>query len=240
MTETAATGHDLAQTLSRIAQDWHGETDETEILAGIVRSAVDTVPGVVAGGITQLVKNQRVEAMVPTSDLVQQCDDLQTEEGDGPCFTSIRENQTVIVNDMAHETRWPRFAARAAELGVTSLIAFQLYVQGDNLGALNLYGARDAQFDSDTQMIGEVFASHAAIALSATRTYRQMSEALTTRDAIGQAKGLLMARNNTSGPQAFNMLVKASQDTNLKLSDVAQWLVDEHDQPGEGARPETR
>jgi len=138
---------------------------------------------------------------------------------------------------MDSETRWPNFAAYAASLGAGSMIAFRLYVQQNNLGALNLYGARGVRFDSETQLIGELFASHAAIALSGAREYRQLNEALASRDIIGQAKGILMGRENITAQQAFTMLVRASQQANLKLNAVAQWLVDEHHQPGQAERP---
>jgi AmiR/NasT family two-component response regulator len=51
-----------------------------------------------------------------------------------------------------------------------------------------------------------------------------MSRALDTRDVIGQAKGILMERFGVEGDQAFQMLVRTSQDTNTKLAAVARWL----------------
>lgn len=38
-----------------------------------------------------------------------------------------------------------------------------------------------------------------------------------------------MHRENLTGLQAFNLLAHASTDTNIKLVDVARWLVDEHE-----------
>jgi len=38
---------------------------------------------------------------------------------------------------MRVEQRWPEFARRAAEVGIGSMLSLQLYVSGDNLGALN-------------------------------------------------------------------------------------------------------
>ena len=38
-----------------------------------------------------------------------------------------------------------------------------------------------------------------------------------------------MQRNNLTGVQAFAMLTRASQDVNMKLADVARWLVEEHE-----------
>lgn len=133
--------------------------------------------------------------------------------------------------------RWPRFGPRAAELGAGSLISFRLYVQENSLGALNLYGATGARFGDEERTIGEVFAAHAALALSEARQYRQMSQELSTRDAIGQAKGMLMQRDDLTGQQAFDLLVRASQHANIKLSDVAQWLIDEHEHRDRAERP---
>ena len=57
----------------------------------------------------------------------------------------------------------------------------------------------------------------------------QFEAALATRDIIGQAKGILMQRQNFTGLQAFNLLARTSQETNIKLVDVARWLINQHE-----------
>ncbi|HUQ62598.1 MAG TPA: ANTAR domain-containing protein [Acidimicrobiales bacterium] len=54
----------------------------------------------------------------------------------------------------------------------------------------------------------------------------QLEEALTTRDVIGQAKGILMVRQSCSADEAIDVLRRASQRANRKLRDIAQDLVD--------------
>jgi len=54
----------------------------------------------------------------------------------------------------------------------------------------------------------------------------QLREALASRDVIGQAKGILMAREVCTPDEAFDILRRGSQRTNRKLRDVAQDLVD--------------
>ena len=49
--------------------------------------------------------------------------------------------------------------------------------------------------------------------------------ALTSRDEIGQAKGILMKRFSLAPDEAFTLLTRCSQDTDIKLRDVAHWLV---------------
>lgn len=48
--------------------------------------------------------------------------------------------------------------------------------------------------------------------------------ALATRDVIGQAKGILMARFNIDAVQAFELLKRLSQERNTKLIDVAHQI----------------
>jgi AmiR/NasT family two-component response regulator len=47
---------------------------------------------------------------------------------------------------------------------------------------------------------------------------------LVNRDVIGQAKGILMERFKITAEQAFDVLAKVSQDTNRKVSAVAEDL----------------
>ena len=54
---------------------------------------------------------------------------------------------------------------------------------------------------------------------------RLLERALESRDIIGQAKGILMARQRITADAAFALLVRASQRTNIKVRDVAAELV---------------
>lgn len=49
--------------------------------------------------------------------------------------------------------------------------------------------------------------------------------ALETRDVIGMAKGILMATEGIGPQAAFDVLVRASQNQNRKLHDVAEEIV---------------
>lgn len=53
-----------------------------------------------------------------------------------------------------------------------------------------------------------------------------LTEALESRDVIGQAKGILMASQGISADEAFNILRRASQRLNVKLRDVAAQVVE--------------
>jgi hypothetical protein len=126
---------------------------------------------------------------------------------------------------MREEPRWPRFARKAADLGILSMLSFQLFVQDDNFGALNLYSEDAGAFGPQSESDGILLASHAALAMTAARTHAGLLTALDNRDLVGQAKGILMERYKITGVEAFGLLVASSQAVNRKLRDVADHLV---------------
>jgi GAF domain-containing protein len=160
----------------------------------------------------------------------------QYDTGLGPCLDAVYEQQTVRLADMTAEDRWPEFTRRATHLGVRSMLSFQLYVEQDNLGALNLYSRDTNAFDDESEHVGLLFATHAAVAMSGAQQQEQLSRAAAVRDLIGQAKGILMERHKLTADQAFTLLVGASQTTNTKLVDVARHLTE----TGELATPKRR
>jgi hypothetical protein len=54
-----------------------------------------------------------------------------------------------------------------------------------------------------------------------------LKEALRTRTIIGQATGLLMSEHTLTADAAFARLVKTSQDTNVKLREIAAQIVEQ-------------
>jgi GAF domain-containing protein len=207
--------------IARTLQEGHGDVERT--LHSITTAAVRTVPGAEFASIS-LVTNRRVHPRGATTELAEEIDGLQTEYDQGPCLDSLREHYTVRIDDFATEQRWPRFAAAACRRGAGSLLSFQLFTDGANLGALNLYAKVPHAFGDDSETVGRIFASHAAIALSAARQEENLRHALDGRDLIGQAKGILMERYRLPAAQAFELLVLASTHTNRKLFDIADEL----------------
>ncbi|MBW3618514.1 MAG: ANTAR domain-containing protein [Proteobacteria bacterium] len=114
---------------------------------------------------------------------------------------------------------------RAEEVGVASMLAVQMYVDGEDLGALNLASAQVGAFDDESEHVALLFASHAAVAMAGAQRQEQLRTGMQRRDVIGQAKGILMERHKINGDQAFSVLVGVSQSTNRKPHDIADELV---------------
>ncbi|MFD9701307.1 ANTAR domain-containing protein [Lentzea sp. NPDC059081] len=64
-----------------------------------------------------------------------------------------------------------------------------------------------------------------SIALVGAQREAQLGGAIDNRDIIATAKGILMERHDVDAASAFRLLVDASQSANMKLHQVAAWLV---------------
>ena len=216
----------IAQTLADLARELEEHDDPDTILRAIVAAAVAIIPGTDEGSISVVLGRRRIMSEAPTSDFPRQIDALQEEIQQGPCLDAAYQHQTVRIPDMSAEQRWPLFAARAAELGAGSMLALQLYVEGDDLGALNLFARAPGAFTDESEQVGLLVAAHAAIAYIGARKQTHAARALIHRDLIGQAKGILMERYKITGDRAFLLLTRISQNGNRKLHQVATELVE--------------
>ena len=222
----ASDGHDpLATMLSRFARELQQQDTPAATLQTIVQNAVALIPGCDEGSISVVLGRQRVHSEAASGELPRIVDELQERVGQGPCLDAAYEHTTVRVPDMATETRWPKFTAEALEAGAAGMMSLQLFVHGDDLGALNLFSRQAGSFDDDSEHIGLLFAAHAALAFSAVQEQFRGAHNVVIRQLIGQAQGILMERHKITDDQAFALLIKASQHTNTKLRDVADQLV---------------
>ncbi|MBG6223901.1 transcriptional regulator with GAF, ATPase, and Fis domain [Arthrobacter sp. CAN_A2] len=222
---------DLATELAELARSLQQEPDTDAILGGFVHAALELIPGVDEGSVSVVLGRRNIGARAPSGDLPVRIDALQMETGEGPCLEAAYDHRTVRVPDMALEKRWPLFARRATEAGARGMLSIQLWVKGDDLGALNLYSYRANAFTDESENVGLLVASHAAVAFAEAEKARQLHAAVDSRDVIGQAKGILMERHKITGEQAFIVLSMASQRTHLKLWDVADHLISSGELP---------
>ena len=218
----------LAEVLGNLALEMQSLHDTGAVLRTIVAASIHVVAGTSWAGISR-VSGRTVTAEVSSDPIAAELDRLQTELNEGPALSVLRERHTVFIKDLGEETRWPNFVAAATLRGVHCMLSFRLCVVGESLGVLNLYGGTPEALTQDSVAIGEIFAQHAGVAMADAADEEHLQSALATRDIIGQAKGILMHRDNLTGLQAFAALTRASQETNVKLVNVARWLVKEHE-----------
>jgi GAF domain-containing protein len=178
------------------------------------------------------VRRKRLSSPAYSSDVAYAHDIVQYETGEGPCLKALRKEEVVVIDDLEEDPRWPAYREKALGLGVRSTMSFRLFLEDDTLGALNFVSQEPGAFDRRNRHLGQVFAAHAAVAMRAALTDADLHEALDSRDVIGQAKGVLMARELLTSDQAFQRLREISNRENRKLRDVAKTIADTGDVPG--------
>ena len=226
---------DVMSRAARKLQEEHGDVEAT--LQAITALAVGTVPNAEDCSISYVFARKRVEPRASSSELPGKVDALQGEIGQGPCLDAVWEQEVVRVDDVRADERWPKFAAKASDLGVGSMMCFQLFVEGDQLGALNLYSRTPGAFDDECEETARMLAAHASVALAGAQHESNLRQGLDNRDLIGQAKGILMERHKLTADQAFGVLARASQNLNRKLADVARELTETGAVPTSTDRP---
>jgi len=196
------------------------------VLQELVTAAVAVVPGADEGSIAALSGRGRIEHIAATGNLPRTADSLMAELEEGPCL-DVRTQRTIRVDDFGTDGRWPGFGPRAVGVGVHSMLSFQLSVEGDNLGVLNLYGREPSAFTDESEQAGLLFAAHAAIAYAGARRPDELLDASEARDLVDRAVGIMMERYRLGSDRAFTVLARISQVTHRGLREIAAEIVDE-------------
>ena len=90
--------------------------------------------------------------------------------------------------------------------------------------ALNMYSRQVKAFYDESEQVGLLFASHAASAKSGAQREQQLRVAISGRDLVGQAMGVLMERHKLTADQAFAVLTgSAARPTRSYVTSPNDW-----------------
>ncbi|MEU0516428.1 GAF and ANTAR domain-containing protein [Streptosporangium sp. NPDC006007] len=225
---TPVLARDLA-TLGRVSE----ETSSESVLRGLTATLASGVPGC-AGGSAELWREERVVVSASHSELIVLVES-EGDLGDGPSAEARSTGRPVIVQDVLRDDRRPAYAAMAVRCGVRSVLAMPITVERAVL-VLGLYGVRPGAFvNRSVAPLADMLAEQVTVALANMWDYdevrtdaAQMQEALAGRAIIDQAKGIIMKSSGCSAEAAFDELRRISQHHQVKVSDLAKLLVDEH------------
>jgi GAF domain-containing protein len=164
--------------------------------------------------------------------LASAADDVQYQTGDGPCLQAMRHARPVLVDDTTAHDQWRRFCDEAVAVGIRSCYALPLIAEGAPAGALILYSRVPSAFGPDETRRAATFARHASGALALAlrmASYAdlndQLKSSIASRAVIDQAVGVVMATEHCTQERAFAMLRSVSQNTNVKLRELAADIV---------------
>src|SRR3954468_9856720 len=196
----------------------------------IVEQAADAVPRARAAGLTLIQGGHPPKTLAATEPLADAVDAIQYETGEGPCLEAIAENDFSASDDLATETRWPAFCARAvAETPVRSMFGVRIALGGDDRGALNFYATETSAFTILDHGVGAVYSTLASLALQHALEQRRgdnLLVALESSRQIGMAMGILMSSKLITADEAFDQLRSASQHLHRRVRDVAEEVME--------------
>jgi hypothetical protein len=79
--------------------------------------------------------------------------------------------------------------------------------------------------------VAEAFAHHASLAFRVVAERDNLNRAVVARHRVGLAQGILMTRRQLAADEAFALLRRHSQNTNVKLRTIAQTVIQTGDLP---------
>ena len=213
---------DFGTALAGLAMALRREQQHPAVSRAIIaRAATEVIPGASSAAVTVPVADGISHARAVTGDLAAAVLGVQDETRQGPAWESGSPDSAVLISDMTAGDRWPLFRDRAAAIGAGSMICAPMTDGIAVRGSLSVISPQAGAFDEESADLAAVFAVHAAIALSAAESYRQLQAAVSSRDVIGQAKGILMQRYKITADAAFMLMSAHARESNAKLRDVA-------------------
>jgi hypothetical protein len=241
----------VAQVLSAPIGESGGVVD---VLDRVAHAALKMVEGAEMVSVSLRLDDGGFSTPAQTDVLAGHLDQAQYEAGEGPCLTAtatsglgLAYHPDLAVLDHpvdaeatprdADEVPWPTWGPRAVRMGARCVLSTGILPDADppRQAALNCYSSRPHALDHADRDTALVLASFAGVALNHTlaRSAAELEaahlrEALSSRDVIGQAKGILMERHGYDADRAFDALRRASQHLNIKLRDIADTLARRH------------
>ena len=214
--------HDLALELSS------AETRD-DVLIRLVAGVPRVVPGARWAGVCHRRHDGSLLPEAVSAPVVRELLTLHDTLRGGPCSDVLDAGAPgpVAVPDLARDPRWPRLGERAGALGLRCLLV--LRIEGPRVRrplALVVGGGVPDALDDDAQRTTQVLADHALIALTGIRRIDGLSHAASSRDVVGHAQGILMARRGLGAREALDRLLRAAEQANARVVDVASWVVD--------------
>jgi transcriptional regulator with GAF, ATPase, and Fis domain len=220
-----------ALVFARLSAQLLATRDETVTVHRLVETSLTLAPEVEHASLT-VAEHRRARTLAATSEVASRCDALQYELREGPCIEALSDNEWYRSGDIASDPRWPRWGPKAAQEGVSSMVAVRLASGDTAMGALNLYSSRPDGFaDRDTLDLIFLYALHASGALAAAKEISGLQTAMHNRHTIGIAQGILMQRYGITVERAFDILRRYSSTQNVKLRDIASYVVEHHNLP---------
>ncbi|MBC2644337.1 MULTISPECIES: ANTAR domain-containing response regulator [unclassified Rhodococcus (in: high G+C Gram-positive bacteria)] len=241
----------VTDALTMLREETAAQESLEDVLGRLAQTAAAAVPDADAVSVTHLDETgPRTVAL--TDDYAADIDDEQYAAHRGPCLQAAASRLPVRAVVGEHADRWPEFTAAARQAGIRAYLSVPLIIDtpgegpGELVGSFNVYARTAVAFDPFDEKLMQLLTTAASAAIGNARRWRraqqrveQLTEALTSRADIDQAKGMMMVMHGIGAEEAFARLTVISQRTNTKVHRVAKDLIDKFSKPSSGSDPVT-
>jgi GAF domain-containing protein len=221
----------LSKTFVQLADSLVDEFDLIELLTLLSDRCVELFN---AGAAGILLGDQRgsLQVVAASTEQARLLELFQLQNDEGPCLECFSTGMPIAVDDLRAVDRWPLFGAEAQAAGFRGVHAFPLRLRESVIGTLNIFMEAPVSFDVEDLRLCQALADVATIAIlqhqavkEAENVSGQLQQALDSRIAIEQAKGILAERFQVEMSDAFARLRSYARSSNQRLSDVAADVV---------------
>lgn len=197
----------------------------------VTRLAATATAGTLGAAVT-IVDDNGQRSLAASNATAERADELQYRLNQGPCLTALRTQQLVRIDDTTTDLRWPEWSQAVSRLGIRSVLSTPLLAGDEPVGAMKVYCARPMTYGPHDEQVMRLLAAQAAILLTNTqsmqqarRLSRQLTEAVSSRDIIAAATGILLAQGAPTRQDAFVALAATARDSGRSVENVARSLI---------------
>jgi GAF domain-containing protein len=224
---------DVVQSLVDLADTLVDDYDVVDLLTGLADRCVHLL-GASAAGVMVASSSGDLRLVASSSETMRVLELFELQAMEGPCLDAFRTGEPVEHEQLRGGTgRWPRFSMVALEAGFRWAFALPLRLRDTTIGALNLVGIDESPMDDADVLVARAFADLAAIsilqhraAIESQHVTEQLANALTSRIVIEQAKGVVFERAGVDMSEAFARLRSYARRHSLRLTEVAEAVID--------------
>lgn len=159
----------------------------------------------------------------PADTPAQHLNALQRGLSEGPALDALAGRET-ISTDLPADPRWPRLAT-VVPMFLRAAMTLPLHCAGRPAAALVLLSDRPHAFDTLDRRQARIFGVHAGLSLERAVAGESLDRAIQQREIVGPAIGILSERYRIDTSAAFEALRQASQQTNIRLIELASDIV---------------
>jgi PAS domain S-box-containing protein len=156
--------------------------------------------------------------------------ELQRAANEGPAVDALG-GCPVRTDDIGEDSRWSRLRSSPQAEGLRAVLAVPISSSNRPIAVVIWGSDRPQSFGESDEATAVQFATHAGLGLQRLLTEGQLRIAVTRRQHVGEAVGILMERYQINAQQAFDLLRQASQHSNRKVADIATRLIETGEEP---------